>query len=486
MDPPWTQVKRVPLLRMGRPNSMAPSSKPTLVISFGGSNKYRPTIHDARLFKHPSNGLAFKLKSLLRSKESLATEMKRTLSDTNSRLIGFIIQGDEFREIPHSAFHSLEATHMKSILSQLHSNTWYKAYTELHTKEHVLLRQIIDPLTVGNAPDREIVVLKVTQADRFSSGLKLFHRLSRNKPLPYEADNRMVLVIVREKLVDGKPVTRERSEAPLPPSPAVSPGENHQPVTAVEMRKKPTTFVEYTVRFRLGTPTPPIVTRESNEQALIQRRVQRFTSAGGDVINILMFMNEQQSHQAMSIMNNIKRWESDPRFEWCWAEISLHNARGEITFSTPTIVGDASTATLMHLIAKRMLKPNVDPWAVYPTTGPVGWSPYQGEVPCPPHPPHMEGPRIIPVRRMSRCRYRPGDSSDSDSSRSSGTRVSNARRRGNGKAGSRWDSSDSDSESSWGEDDSIMIKMQWKKGDDVVVKLLEIWTPGTDTGAAAA
>jgi hypothetical protein len=31
-----------------------------------------------------------------------------------------------------------------------------------------------------------------------------------------------------------------------------------------------------------------------------------------------------------------------------------------------------------------------------------------------------------------------------------------------------------------------MIKMQWKKGDDVVVKLLEIWTPGTDTGAAAA
>lgn len=92
----WIPVKVVPLRKTGRRNSrvtlphiliellwiqvkVALSSKPTLVSLFAVSNKYRPTIHEARPFKNPFNSSGFKLKNLFQSKPCVITEMTQTV-----------------------------------------------------------------------------------------------------------------------------------------------------------------------------------------------------------------------------------------------------------------------------------------------------------------------------------------------------------------------------------------------------------------------
>jgi hypothetical protein len=69
--------------------------------------------------KTKSIGLGFKLKSFFRSKEFLAAEMRKTLCDVNSQLLAFAIKEGGHRLIPHSVFHTLEATHMRTIISQV-------------------------------------------------------------------------------------------------------------------------------------------------------------------------------------------------------------------------------------------------------------------------------------------------------------------------------------------------------------------------------
>ena len=184
-------------------------------------------------------------------------------------------------------------------------------------------------------------------------------------------------------------------------------------------------------------------------------------------------------------MDELKSAERDSRFEWCWVEISLHNHAGEITDFIPRGPNSVlATATVMHLIAKRMPRPQYKALDVYnslmkPATSPLPRAPGLPPVGGPP-------PGIIrlPPKPKKRSKYA-SDTSDSDTDStlwSSDSSVGNVRRRlrrykakKERKANRRRYYSDSDSEEEE-EEDVIKIKVILKKGDDVVKKLLEMWT----------
>lgn len=69
------------------------------------------------------------------------------------------------RQVPHSAFHSLEATHMKTILSQLNDNSWYQNFTSLNQVEHTALHRVLYPWADGKVHEREMVVLQVLKEE---------------------------------------------------------------------------------------------------------------------------------------------------------------------------------------------------------------------------------------------------------------------------------------------------------------------------------
>jgi hypothetical protein len=183
----------------------------------------RPATSEARLFKTQYSGLGFKFKSFFRSKESLGAEMKKTLSDTESHLNAFVFQRHDFRPVPHSAFHSLEATHMKTILSQINDNEWYKTFTTLDNWEHATLDRLLHPWALGKIQEREVVVLKVLQQNRLSAWMALLSELLRSRPFP-NANGRVILAITREKFLDGKPLPSGRYGCGPPPPPPPPPG----------------------------------------------------------------------------------------------------------------------------------------------------------------------------------------------------------------------------------------------------------------------
>jgi hypothetical protein len=183
-------------------------------------------------------------------------------------------------------------------------------------------------------------------------------------------------------------------------------------------------------------------------------------------------------------MDELKTGERDARFEWCWVEISLHGSNGEIRDFLSRDAGNlALEATLLHLIAKRMPKPHCKPLELYNTL--------TNRFPQPPQPrPPMPIPRpnIITVTKPGvpgkKSRY-VSDSSDSDSdsawsSDSSKVNVNRTLRKYRSnklkkeRAKKRYGS---DSEDSDEEDEAIKIKIELKRGDDVVKTLLEKWTP---------
>jgi len=208
-------------------------------------------------------------------------------------------------------------------------------------------------------------------------------------------------------------------------------------------------------------------------------------------------MTEQQSGQVTRIMDEIKSGERDSRFEWCWVEISLHNQNGEITDFIPRGPNNIlMTATIMHLVAMRMPKPEYKPLTVYnslikgpsPTLNPVVRPPGSG--PPPPgngggcgggQPPGAIKLAPVPSKKLGCTVCDSSDSSDSDSTNwSSDSSVGNVRRRlrkykakKERKANKYYVGSDSESED---EEDVIKIEVVLKRGDDVVKRLLEMWT----------
>jgi hypothetical protein len=129
--------------------------------------------------------------------------MKKALSDSDSRLLAVVIQGGTFRQVPHSAFHSLEATHMRTILSQLNGDEWYDTFTKLDTFEHSTLERLVHPYFQGKLYERELVVLKVIHEKKVNAWASLLRDVISKYPAHYSS-NRVVLAILREKLVDSK------------------------------------------------------------------------------------------------------------------------------------------------------------------------------------------------------------------------------------------------------------------------------------------
>ncbi|KAG9230464.1 hypothetical protein BJ875DRAFT_487931 [Amylocarpus encephaloides] len=571
---------------------------------------------EPRLFKSKSNGFTFKLRSLFRSKQSLAAEMQQALCDTDSYLMAFVVQGHGCRLVPHSVFHSLEATHMRTILSQLNDDTWYKTFASLSSIENNVLGRILRP---QDLPQRQMVVLKaIIEEGKPSAWMALARQPRRRTPAPAPMlPCRTILAILRAPLVDGKPVFPNDSRLPPPPPPPpftmgpigfppqpppfvmgggpssvaksalrppppgpppapgmwsnrtttdltpTPPGVIPRPaVGATPLGGPPpgpprpyygppppppaaagppagppigppsasksihlsditllddaaaelalTSYNEYTMRMcDKEQPNIPrswlrtAITLEVADKMQVKQRAEQFVRVGGNVTRIKMRLTDEQADQITRLMDDLRASERDFRFEWFLAELSLYDRIGEIRdlfAETPNTA--AARATVIHLIAKRTLKPHYRPLETYNAL--IRASPYQsyGRGPPPPSAPHPiphglppyrgppYGPRpggptrvITPAVKKNRLgRY----SSSSDSSFSSDTsdydsdssvRIvrKNLRRVRIRKQLSRC-RADSDDDI---EDDPIRINLSLKKGeeDGLVRTLLNMWTP---------
>jgi hypothetical protein len=126
--------------------------------------------------------------------------MKKVLSDAGSTLTAITIQGGNIGQVPHSEFHSLEETHMPTILSQINGNDWYKTFTELNSIERATLEGLLRPFRLdGERSVRELIVLKVVH---------------ERKHAPHSNNGRVLLAIVREKLFNGKPAPLHCKQTP--------------------------------------------------------------------------------------------------------------------------------------------------------------------------------------------------------------------------------------------------------------------------------
>jgi hypothetical protein len=277
------------------------------------------------------------------------------------------------------------------------------------------------------------------------------------------------------------------------------------PMTDREARAALTNYIEYTIR--LCSPAQAggfrswsrvVVTQESAERHLLELRVEQFEDRDGNIIDTKLRMTEQQSGQVSRIMDEVKAAERDYRFEWCWVEISLHNDNGEITDLVPRGPTDIlSTATIIHLIAKRMVKSQYKALDIYngltrPPPPPQGPPPPHGPPPPPgPGPRPIVSPPPIALGAKSNRRAVSDTETDTDSTWSSDSSVGQVRRRLRRykakkakKSGRKKFHSESDSESEAEEEDVIKVDVDLKRGDDLVAVLLALWTvaPGKGKG----
>lgn len=134
--------------------------------------------------------------------------MKRTLSDANASLTAFIVQQKELRKVPHSAFHSLEYTHMRTILWQLKDNTWFKTFSDLTDAEHETMENLLRKFPQdGKWFQRELVVLKIMQENKYNAWMRVLEDcMGFEWGIPHHENCRIILAIVREKQCDPDPL----------------------------------------------------------------------------------------------------------------------------------------------------------------------------------------------------------------------------------------------------------------------------------------
>lgn len=308
--------------------------------------------------------------------------------------------------------------------------------------------------------------------------------------------------------------------------------DNTAPSKDQEIRQGLTSFAEYVIRLHDHNSDingcrvlPAIVHRAFNGHDAVQKRINDFEQRGGDVISIMLLLTDRQNSNVDRLLENIRKCETDQRFEWHLSELSLHNDHGEICNFHPRGAGNMiQTATVIHAIVKRTVKQCIIPETVadlLTIPPPRGYSPndplprptQQAFPPCPPSPPGWPGPgpgaqpgpfilsvppnrpptRIPPSRLPNRLPSRRDSDTDSSSDtfsdltrdRSFESQLRRARRRRRirdrrAKKASVKEGSESDSSSDDNEDDNIFINLSLKKGDDIVAKLLELWTPRPD------
>lgn len=217
------------------------------------------------------------------------------------------------------------------------------------------------------------------------------------------------------------------------------------------------------------------VTQESNDKDVILQRVSQFQRSGRSIIEIKLRLSEHQNAQITRLMEDgIKCSERDSRFEWTWVEMSLYKNGIEITDSI--LDGSGNVGSVMHLVAKRSLKPSYKALDVY-----------NALMKPPPRPPVSDPIIIMPsLARNKKSKY--ADSSTDSGSEilcwSTDSSVGNVRRRlrryrakkvKKSSKGKYCFDSDSDRDDEE-EEDVIAIKLQLKRRDDIVKILLDMWT----------
>ncbi|KAF7887189.1 uncharacterized protein EAF02_003836 [Botrytis sinoallii] len=496
------------------------------------NNNAEPRAPEGQLFNSPHNRLSFKIRSLFRSKESLAAEMKKVLESTSSVLDAFLIQGYDVRPIPHSAFHSLETTHMRTILSQLNDNSWLETFSNLTRVEHSTLGIALCPCGQTKLR-REVVVLKVLQENKNNLWMRLIANKSVTPLLPQHSNGRIILAIrfpvpptspgVSQPgppppgVLSGPPPPPPRHPGalvvlkPPPPPPASAPRPQFNSSQAhiysdaeinwllSQHTLSNTLFDKPSLTSHLlRTCFKVIITHEYNTLPDIVARVDSFNKRGSSVINSQLRLTDQQAIHMTQILEDLQVKERDFRFEWCWVELSLHNSIGEVDLA---MRGQAAqTATMMHLIARRSLKREYKPSEVYnllvrgpprpgfnnglpPRPGPPVGIPMPGPPPPPPQPQPVAGPSVFidrfrpRPRGNRRARARDMSMRDRDDSGSSGSdsdttydsRIRRVRRTcRNDRRMGRRYSDSEISDDSDDDEDVIKIPIILKRGDDVV------------------
>ncbi|KAL3428373.1 hypothetical protein PVAG01_01882 [Phlyctema vagabunda] len=517
----------------------------------------KSAVPDGRLLKSKSTGFRFKLKNLFRTKVSLAEEMQRVLSDTQSTLTAFIIQNAELRQVPHSAFHSLEMTHMRTLLKQINDNTWYKTFTDLTDIEHETLDRITTHRCGGKVFNRDVVALKVLQANTFNAWMRLMtEKIAEDWIHPHHENHRVILAIVRERLNDRLPAPLPQKgqgssragtcfirpppgvQGPrMPPSSTMPPVGVTTPMTpkkssALSLIRPPplpqykrpngisdprdgpvhipicptrhllassgpysqtdsqlalvsnydvhmvlTTYYEFTFRLAPQSLDGSIpgdwnrvaITQESSDRDAVFHKVQEFRARGMDVIAAKLRLTQAQDGHVSRLMDDLKLSERDSRFEWSLAELSLHTDIGAF----PSAPGCAASVTRMHIIAQRSPRPEHNPKELYKAicTNPYYYGPPGLPIPPPPPGPPPPGPLIT----INPRRYSSGDESDSSAGMVR-CRLNSQRRYKVRRQARSLDSDSSDAEEERRMQKDIRIKISLKRGDDVVEKLLGLWT----------
>jgi hypothetical protein len=450
---------------------------------------------------------------------------------------------------------------MRDILSQLNGNSWFETYSRLTRCEHATLdAAIYQGLDPNEKTKREVVVLKPLQQNRANAWLRLLTKcLGSEFPFPHHLSERVVLVILREQLVDGerkmtvprgcipfppnyltlppqlntniKPAppagvigttsARNLPQAPRmltpfsqdeagiltfvtdssasratpppppmfmgpPPAPAPPPSSGPNLHNAPGPQAMETTYHEFTIRAADRGPNEPrtwehvSITKESNSEAVKLDRIEACARRGGGVIGAQLRLTQQQTRHLSIMMDDLKLCETDNRFEWCWVELSLYDDEGRDCW----FPSGSCEWTKIHLIAMRCFKKEYRPGGLYyihPSNRPPQFHPGPNPYPVCPGPPappiviHPPGPPRPNIPPMVPCI----ELSESDTDYSSDTSRRNSRRRSRLQGRRYRSDSDSDDESN-DDDDSLKIDLKLKRGDDVVKKLLELWTPQSE------
>jgi hypothetical protein len=459
---------------------------------------------------------------------------------------------------------------MRTILSQLGDDTWCNTFASLNSVEHSTLTRVIRPFAHGKHHERQVLVLKVIkEAPKLTAWTALLRGICRGSAYPSTTyrDGRVLLAIVREQFIDGKPLSVGRfgSGAPPPPPPLASqyvpsgvPGVFRPAQTSVsDMRPQPlpprapsvyfmngpplppplqglpppphgyipphqrparslagpvintpgssictsdittavtnheaavalTTFKEYTMR-RCQAESPDKsatwlrvnTTLESSNLEAVRACVSRFEAIGGNVLQAKLKLTDDQGAQVARVMANIRATEFDMRFEWCWAVVALLDVYGGFLNGSTNASISLNTYTI-HLIAKRSLGPSSRPLETYNSIIRIS-PPASGHGPLPPPRPNYGQPKA--PARPKKTPVKSTYDSGSDSSVGFAPRKIRKFMTRNRKAGEiKWVrnryvhelSSDSDSDS----DSELETKdVKLKRGEDIVKRLLEMWTP---------
>ncbi|CZT43804.1 uncharacterized protein RSE6_03892 [Rhynchosporium secalis] len=302
LPPAYSEAQRLPS-SMQLPNAGPTNGKLTIPEKAEKTDTNRgntevkvvntPPIIEPRLFKSKSNSFSFKLKSLFRSKQSLGEEMKKALEDSE-----FILR--------------------------------------THTG-------------LANSHERNIVVLKVIEDNKPNAWSTLLRDVLAKRPAPYIINDRLILAILREKLVDGKhfPPLGFGSRIMPPPSPPQA------GFPAMPPRKP-----------GLGHPPPPHRTWIIRPPPGLQSYHRFITISDLRQHHRFQAPHERASKQTTrSPHGRAESLLSETRdSSGVGAQISLHNDVGEMQFLSQV---HSAKATTIHLIAKRRFKVSYNPIQVY-------------------------------------------------------------------------------------------------------------------------